>query len=79
MRRVVFRVDLPAKSLAVKAAPEKVIKDVLKPVLLRYGIKPSNMFVYLVCTVYCKHCEVARTNLVARLCMIISLLRGIIS
>ena len=48
VRRAVVRVDIPTRSLAVKACPEKSVRDVLRPVLLRYGIKPTCVVVYLV-------------------------------
>ena len=48
VKRVVFRLDLAGRSLGVKATPGRPLRDVLRPILLRYGLKPNGVVVYLV-------------------------------
>ncbi|KAK8748094.1 hypothetical protein OTU49_016311 [Cherax quadricarinatus] len=48
-QRIIFRLDLPnRKTVCVKAKPNKVTNDVLKPILLKYGYKLDLMFVHKV-------------------------------
>lgn len=48
-RRVLFRMDLPnKKSIGVKAKPNRLIKDVFKPILTKYGYKLDTIDVHLV-------------------------------
>ncbi|XP_071545039.1 uncharacterized protein [Panulirus ornatus] len=48
-QRILFRLDLPnRKTVCVKAKPNKVTQDVLKPILLKYGYKLDLMFVHKV-------------------------------
>ncbi|CAG5131037.1 unnamed protein product [Candidula unifasciata] len=43
-RRVLFRLDLPdGKSVAAKAKPNRSIRDVLKPILTKYGYSLENI------------------------------------
>ncbi|KAL4231489.1 termination of G-protein coupled receptor signaling pathway [Mactra antiquata] len=47
-RRVLFRMDLPnKKSIGVKAKPNRLIKDVFKPILHKYGYKIDTIDVHL--------------------------------
>lgn len=48
-QRILFRLDLPnRKTVCVKAKPNKITLDVLKPILLKYGYKLDLMFVHKV-------------------------------
>ncbi|KAK3595317.1 hypothetical protein CHS0354_004469 [Potamilus streckersoni] len=47
-KRVLFRMDLPnKKSIGVKAKPNRVILDVFRPILHKYGFKIDSIEVYL--------------------------------
>ncbi|KAL3863634.1 hypothetical protein ACJMK2_005384 [Sinanodonta woodiana] len=47
-KRVLFRMDLPnKKSIGVKAKPNRVILDVFKPILHKYGLRIDSIEVYL--------------------------------
>ena len=46
-QRVLFRVDLPSqKTIGVKAKPNRLTCDVLKPILSKYGCKLDNVHVF---------------------------------
>ena len=48
-RRVLFRMDLPnKKSIGVKAKPNRMIRDVFKPILNKYGYRMDAIDVHLV-------------------------------
>ena len=48
-RRVLFRMDLPnKKSIGVKAKPNRLIRDVFKPILNKYGYRMDAIDVHLV-------------------------------
>lgn len=48
-RRVLFRMDLPnKKSIGVKAKPNRLIRDVFKPILNKYGYRMGAIDVHLV-------------------------------
>lgn len=50
-QRILFRLDFPnRKTVCVKAKPNKIVQDVLKPILLKYGYKLDLMFVHKVCS-----------------------------
>lgn len=45
-KRALFRLDLPnRKSVGVKAKPQRTIRDVLRPILKKYGYNIDNIII----------------------------------
>ena len=56
-RRVLFRMDLPNKKcIGVKAKPNRLIRDVFRPILQKYGYKMEDIDVHLVSSHFLVEC-----------------------